>query len=75
MDGSLIITGIALLVLLAMAVGVLRAEERASRDIARSRRHNWEERRRTQELLEAMEKCRDCPFRSRKHDRDREPGT
>ena len=51
MDASLIVAGIALMVVLALAAGVLQAEERAWRDVARARRRNWEERQRTHELL------------------------
>jgi hypothetical protein len=70
MDLSLIVAGIALLLLLACAAGGLQAEERAWRDVAEARRRNGEARQRVHELLDSFEKCRDCPFRPRPSDRD-----
>jgi hypothetical protein len=70
MDTGVIVGGLLLLVLVAVAIGLIGGDEhtaraRAWRDIARERRRNWEERRETEELLQTIDRCRACPFRVR----------
>ncbi len=78
MNIAVIVGGLALLVLLALVIGLMNADERGARNrawrgIARERRHNWEERRRNRELRESLDCCRDCPFRVPQPEDDQEP--
>jgi hypothetical protein len=67
LDGLIIVGGITLLVILAVAIGLAMVDEtsrsRAWRRIADARRRNWEEARETQALLDTLERCKRCPFR------------
>jgi hypothetical protein len=70
MNLSVIVLGVALLVVLGAVVGLAGAAERhglagAWREIARERRRNWEDRRHNLEILEEIRKCETCPFRSK----------
>jgi hypothetical protein len=64
-DLYVIVFGVVLLVVLAVAVGLAGAADRRSarrawRAIAHERRRIWEERQRN---LESLDRCRYCPFR------------
>jgi hypothetical protein len=70
MDVGVVLIGLAVLALLAGAVGLSSRDEsvgrdRAWRDIATERRRNWEERQRLRCLLETLDRCHDCPYRPR----------
>jgi hypothetical protein len=64
---AVVVVGLAILLALALAVGILRAEEisqeGAWRRIATARRRIHEEEERLRELDEALDRCRNCPFR------------
>jgi hypothetical protein len=69
MDVGVVVVGLAVLLLLAVAVGLRKqdeglARERAWREIAEERRRNWEERRHLEDLRTDLELCRDCPYRA-----------
>jgi hypothetical protein len=73
MNTAITIIGIALLALLAGAIGLgLRGEQvgrqRAWRDIAAARRRNWEERQQLDGLLQTLEHRRGCPYCTRAAD-------
>ena len=67
MNVAVVAIGLAILLALALAIGTLRADEisqeGAWRRIATARRRIHEEEQRLRELDEALDRCRNCPFR------------
>jgi hypothetical protein len=68
MSIGLIVVGVALLVVVAVVIGLAQREERIARDrtwreIAHERRELWEERRRLEALVAELAMCRGCPLR------------
>jgi hypothetical protein len=69
MNFAVALAGLAVLVGVAVVIGLAQVVDsdsrgRAWRGIAAERRRSQEERRQLQQLAEAIEWCRDCPFRS-----------